>query len=149
MPEFDITIDSMMAEFISDFDTAEEFSDSIFTCVDNFIDDLAIKTMDNENSIFESDRDDADAPFSYIIDKVLEKVETIESISNDEYASAIANSNLGKSNSSDPDYCEGIDFIEITPEDFQLYIPRINQEEIDDDKRVDYINHSYDSIYNA
>lgn len=148
MPEFDVTIDSMMAEFVSDFDTAEELPDSIFTCVDNFIDDLVIKTMDNENSIFESDRDDSDTPFSYIIDKVIENVDTIESIGNDEYASAIANSNLCKSNSSDPDYCEGIDF-EITPEDFQLYIPRINQDEIEDDKRVDYINNSYDSIYNA
>lgn len=152
MPELDmsVTVDSLMAEFIQDFDMIGDYADSIFCTLDNYIDDLIIKTMDSEDSIFETDRGDSNTPFNYIIDKVLEKVDNIETIGDDEYAKAIENSNLGKSNSSDPDYCEGIDFIEITPEDFQLYIPKLNREEIQDDKTVHYTHSSlYDSIYNA
>lgn len=151
MPEFDmsVTVDSLMAEFIEDLETIGDYSDSIFCTLDNYIDDLIIKTMDSEDSIFESDRDDANTPFNYIIDKVLEKVDKIETIGEDEYAKAISNSDLGTSNSSDPDYCEGIDFIEITPEDFQLYIPNLNRQEIKSDETIDYSNSDYDSVYNA
>lgn len=133
-----ITIDDLMEEYLSDSIVADdELSDSIFTCIDNYIDDLCIKIMDDENSIFESDNN-SDTPFTYILDKVMEKIDTIESIQSDSYGKVIEkqlSDNYEEDNSSDPDYCEGVDFDEITPEDFQLYISR----DIDDTEEDGYI----------
>ena len=133
-----ITIDDLMEEYLSDsIVTDDELSDSIFTCIDNYIDDLCIKIMDDENSIFESDNN-SDTPFTYILDKVMEKINTIESIQSDSYGKVIEkqlSDNYEEDNSSDPDYCEGVDFDEITPEDFQLYISR----DIDDTEEDGYI----------
>lgn len=133
-----ITIDDLMEEYLSDsIVTDDELSDSIFTCIDNYIDDLCIKIMDDENSIFESDNN-SDTPFTYILDKVMEKIDTIESIQSDSYGKVIEkqlSDNYEEDNSSDPDYCEGVDFDEITPEDFQLYISR----DIDDTEEDGYI----------
>ena len=117
-----VTPDDLMEEFISDSVVSDdELSESIFTCVDNYIDDLCIEIMNDENSIFESDTD-TDTPFTYILDKVMERIDTIENI--------------------DPDYCEGVDFDEITPEDFQLYIPTADTDVDDDDS---YLIRKYDS----
>lgn len=133
-----ITIDDLMEEYLSDSIVADdELSDSIFTCIDNYIDDLCIKIMDDENSIFESDNN-SDTPFTYILDKVMEKIDTIENIQSDSYGKVIEkqlSDNYEEDNSSDPDYCEGVDFDEITPEDFQLYISR----DIDDTEEDGYI----------
>ena len=125
-----VTVDDLMEEYLSDSVVADdELSESIFTCVDNYIDDLCIKVMNDENSVFESDTD-SDTPFTYILDKVMEKFDTIEGISDE--AARYETSNEDE-NSSDPDYCEGVDFDEITPEDFQLYISG----NIDDDTYED------------
>ena len=125
-----VTPDDLMEEFISDSVVSDdELSESIFTCVDNYIDDLCIEIMNDENSIFESDTD-TDTPFTYILDKVMEKVDTIEDISGEAARCEISDES---ENSSDPDYCEGVDFDEITPEDFQLYISG----NIDDDTYED------------
>ena len=145
--KLDCTVDDMMEEFISDMNFSDcDLSDSIFTCVDNFIDDLCIKEMDNANSLFESDGDDSDAPFNYIIDKVLEKIDTIDSISN-----SIEIKDNEFCNKMDPDYCEDIDFSEISAEDFRLYnIPRTNKNYDLIDDFVDLNDNStYDSIFNA
>jgi hypothetical protein len=134
-----VTPDDLMEEFVTDSIVSDdELSDSIFTCVDNYIDDLCISVMDDENSILDSDND-VDTPFTYILDKVMEKVDTIEKIETDEYAKVIAkqldlDDNKDDDNSSDPDYCEGVDFDEITPEDFQLFI---NGNEVDNDTYED------------
>lgn len=125
-----VTIDDLMEEYLSDSIVADdELSESLFTCVDNYIDDLCVKVMDDENSVFESDTD-SDTPFTYILDKVMEKVDTIEDISDE---AARCKTSDESENSSDPDYCEGVDFDEITPEDFQLYISG----NIDDDTYED------------
>lgn len=125
-----VTIDDLMEEYLSDSIVADdELSESLFTCVDNYIDDLCVKVMDDENSVFESDTD-SDTPFTYILDKVMEKVDTIEDISGE---AARCETSDESENSSDPDYCEGVDFDEITPEDFQLYISG----NIDDDTYED------------
>lgn len=120
-----VTVDDLMEEYLSDSIVADdELSESIFTCVDNYIDDLCIKVMNDENSIFESDTD-SDTPFTYILDKVIEKVDTIEDIQTDSYCKVLEkqlSGNYEEDNSIDPDYCEGVNFDEITPEDFQLYI---------------------------
>lgn len=129
-----ITVDDLMEEYLSDSVVADdELSESIFTCVDNYIDDLCIKVMNDENSIFESD---SDTPFTYILDKVIEKVDTIEDIQVGSYSKVLEkqlSNNYEDENSSDPDYCEGINFDEIAPEDFQLYISG----NIDDDAYED------------
>lgn len=124
-----VTPDDLMEEFISDMIVADdELSDSIFTCVDNYIDDLCITVMeDEENGIMDSDSNDADLPFTYILDKVMERVDTIEDIQADSYVKVLEKQldltpDDGTENKSDPDYCEGVDFNEITPEDFQLNI---------------------------
>lgn len=120
-----VTPDDLMEEFISDYVVADdELSESIFTCVDNYIDDLCISIMDDENSILDNDSD-TDTPFSYILDKVMEKVDTIENIQVDEYVKALEKQlsfDEENTNIDDPDYCDGVDFSEITPEDFQLFI---------------------------
>jgi hypothetical protein len=152
-----ITIDSMMSDFVCDMTIADnEISDSIWTCVDNFIDDLCLRVMDNENSVFETDSSDDNLPFSYIIDKVLEKVDNIDDIADSEYAKSLTN-NFGETeNTSDPDYCEEVLFNEITPEDFQLYIPNSNIDGESDDERVTWgkdggtnMTSTYDAIFNA
>lgn len=134
-----VTVDDLMEEYISDSVVADdELSDSIFTCVDNYIDDLCIKVMDDENGIFEDDSD-VDTPFTYILDKVMERVDDLISIQADSYGQILQKQmqlpgeREGENNTSDPDYCEGIDFDEITPEDFQLYISG----NIDDDTYED------------
>ena len=120
-----VTPDDLMEEYLSDAVVADdELSDSIFTCVDNYIDDLCIEVMDDENSILDSDTD-IDTPFTYILDKVMERIDTIENIQVDSYAKVLEKQLLldnDDSNSMDPDYCEGVDFDEISPEDFQLYV---------------------------
>ena len=141
-----VTPDDLMEEFISDSVVSDdELSESIFTCVDNYIDDLCIEIMNDENSIFESDTD-TDTPFTYILDKVMERIDTIENIQADSYCKVLekqlSSSDDDYINSSDPDYCEGIDFDEITPEDFQLYIPTADTDVDDDDS---YLIRKYDS----
>ena len=142
-----VTPDDLMEEFISDSVVSDdELSESIFTCVDNYIDDLCIEIMNDENSIFESDTD-TDTPFTYILDKVMERIDTIENIQADSYCKVLEKQLSSSSdddyiNSSDPDYCEGIDFDEITPEDFQLYIPTADTDVDDDDS---YLIRKYDS----
>ena len=141
-----VTPDDLMEEFISDSVVSDdELSESIFTCVDNYIDDLCIEIMNDENSIFESDTD-TDTPFTYILDKVMERIDTIENIQADSYCKVLekqlSSSDDDYINSSDPDYCEGIDFNEITPEDFQLYIPTADTDVYDDDS---YLTRKYDS----
>lgn len=141
-----VTPDDLMEEFISDSVVSDdELSESIFTCVDNYIDDLCIEIMNDENSIFESDTD-TDTPFTYILDKVMERIDTIENIQADSYCKVLekqlSSTDDDYINSSDPDYCEGIDFDEITPEDFQLYIPTADTDVDDDDS---YLTRKYDS----
>lgn len=53
-----VTPDDLMEEFVTDMVVADdELSDSIFTCVDNYIDDLCIEIMNDEKSVFETDTD--------------------------------------------------------------------------------------------
>lgn len=157
-----VTLDSLMTDFVCDMVVADdELSDSIFTCVDNFIDDLCLRVMDDENSVFETDRDEGDLPFNFIIDKVLERIDTVEDIANDSYGEVLK-SQLGLKdddehlNSMDPDYCEDVNFDEITPEDFQLYISVPNVDSEADERDANWstddgtnVDSTYDSIFNA
>lgn len=151
------TVDDMMEEFISDMNFADyEISDSIFNCVDNYIDSLCIEMMQSEDNIFESDRNDSRVPFVYIIDKVLDKVDNIINISSDsirippELAKDLGIEDDEFCNKMDPDYCDDIDFTEISPEEFQLYIPNVDRNTYpEDDEDTVNINDSYDSIFNA
>ena len=157
-----VTLDSLMTDFVCDMVVADdELSDSIFTCVDNFIDDLCLRVMDDENNIFEADRDEGELPFNYIIDKVLERIDTVEDIANDSYGEVLKKQ-LGLKaddehlNNMDPDYCEDVNFDEITPEDFQLYISVTNVDGDADENDVQFttddgtnVNSDYDSIFNA
>lgn len=136
-----VTCDDLMEEFITDsIIEDDELSESIFTCIDNYIDDICIDTIDNENSLFETDCNSAETPFTYILDKVMEKVDTIENIQDDSYCKVLEKE-LGlnkayedeKNNYDDPDYCTGVDFDEITPEDFQLYLPNTTNDGIDEE----------------
>ena len=133
-----VTPDDMMEEFVTDMVIADdELSDSIFTCVDNYIDDLCIEIMNDEKSVFETDTD-VGTPFTYILDKVMEKVDTIEQIQSDSYLSVINkqfNAPDADKTTDDSDYCDDVDLSEITPEDFQIYIPKIDYD-------GDYENHS-------
>ena len=157
-----VTLDSLMTDFVCDMVVADdELSDSIFTCVDNFIDDLCLRVMDDENNIFEADRDEGELPFNYIIDKVLERIDTVEDIASDSYGEVLKKQ-LGLKaddehlNNMDPDYCEDVNFDEITPEDFQLYISVPNVDGDADENDVNFttddgtnVNSDYDSIFNA
>lgn len=157
-----VTLDSLMTDFVCDMVVADdELSDSIFTCVDNFIDDLCLRVMDDENNIFETDRDESDLPFNFIVDKVLERIDTIEDIANDSYGEVLKKQ-LGLKgddehlNNMDPDYCEDVNFDELTPEDFQLYIAVPNIDGEADERDVDWttddgtnVDSTYDSIFNA
>lgn len=155
--QFNITVDDCMEEFISDMAFADdELSDSIWTCVDNFIDAECIKMMDSENSLFETDRDGgASLPFNYILDKVMEKVDTVEDIASASYGAAFTRGLTDEydkevNNKFDPDYCEDVNFNEITPEDFQLFISKSNGKEAQDDSyTLDNESDAYDSIFNA
>ena len=92
MPKLEksVTCDDLMEEFISDSIVSDdELSESIFTCVDNYIDDLCVDVMQNENSLFETDNNSSDTPFTYILDKVMERVDTIEDIQSDSYAKSL------------------------------------------------------------
>ena len=157
-----VTLDSLMTDFVCDMVVADdELSDSIFTCVDNFIDDLCLRVMDDENNIFETDRDEGDLPFNFIVDKVLERIDTIEDIANDSYGEVLKKQ-LGLKgddehlNNMDPDYCEDVNFDELTPEDFQLYIAVPNIDGEADERDADWttddgtnVDSTYDSIFNA
>ena len=157
-----VTLDSLMTDFVCDMVVADdELSDSIFTCVDNFIDDLCLRVMDDENNIFEADRDEGELPFNYIIDKVLERIDTVEDIASDSYGEVLKKQ-LGLKaddehlNNMDPDYCEDVNFDEITPEDFQLYISVPNVDGDADENDIHFttddgtnVNSDYDSIFNA
>lgn len=157
-----VTLDSLMTDFVCDMVVADdELSDSIFTCVDNFIDDLCLRVMDDENNIFEADRDEGELPFNFIIDKVLERIDTVEDIANDSYGEVLKKQ-LGLKaddehlNNMDPDYCEDVNFDEITPEDFQLYISVPNVDGDANENDVCFttddgtnVNSDYDSIFNA
>lgn len=157
-----VTLDSLMTDFVCDMVVADdELSDSIFTCVDNFIDDLCLRVMDDENNIFEDDRDEGELPFNFIIDKVLERIDTVEDIAIDSYGEVLKKQ-LGLKaddehlNNMDPDYCEDVNFDEITPEDFQLYISVPNVDGDADENDVNFttddgtnVNSDYDSIFNA
>lgn len=133
-----VTPDDLMEEFVMDSVVADdELSDSIFTCVDNYIDDLCISVMDDENSILDSDSD-IDTPFTYILDRVMEKVDTIESIQTDSYAGVLSKQLHSEDdnefvNNMDPDYCDEIDFDGITPEDFQLFVSGNYDKESEED----------------
>lgn len=157
-----VTPDDLMEEFVTDMVVADdELSDSIFTCVDNYIDDLCIEIMNDEKSVFETDTD-VDTPFTYILDKVMEKVDTIEQIQSDSYLSVI-NKQFSDpdddKNTDDPDYCDDVDLSEITPEDFQVYIPKIDydgdyekhsdEQEASLERYFDYEKTFEDSIFNA
>lgn len=148
--------DLLMESFVKDMDFSDnELSESIFSTVDNYIDDLCIKELDSEDSIFESDRDEADTPFNYIIDRVIEKINgDIINQSIDNMAESIAADLISqKTNLTDPDYCDDINFNEMTPEDFQLFINNSNldrDEECDYNyDELDYNSSDYDSIFNA
>lgn len=157
-----VTPDDLMEEFVTDMVVADdELSDSIFTCVDNYIDDLCIEIMNDEKSVFETDTD-VDTPFTYILDKVMEKVDTIDQIQSDSYLSVINkqfNNPDDNKNTDDPDYCDGVDLSEITPEDFQIYIPKIkhdgdyedhsDEQEASLERYFDYDQTFEDSIFNA
>lgn len=157
-----VTPDDLMEEFVTDMVVADdELSDSIFTCVDNYIDDLCIEIMNDEKSVFETDTD-VDTPFTYILDKVMEKVDTIDQIQSDSYLSVINkqfNNPDNDKNTDDPDYCDGVDLSEITPEDFQIYIPKIkhdgdyedhsDEQEASLERYFDYDQTFEDSIFNA
>lgn len=157
-----VTPDDLMEEFVTDMVVADdELSDSIFTCVDNYIDDLCIEMMNDEKSVFETDTD-VDTPFTYILDKVMEKVDTIDQIQSDSYLSVINkqfNNPDDDKNTDDPDYCDGVDLSEITPEDFQIYIPKIkhdgdyedhsDEQEASLERYFDYDQTFEDSIFNA
>lgn len=144
-----VTPDDMMEEFVSDMMIADdELSDSIFTCVDNYIDNLCIEMMNDDKSVFENDTD-VDTPFTYIIDKVLEKIDTIEEIEADSYVKALSSAfSDNNTNDTDPDYCEGIDFDNIDPEDFQLYIPKTIQNDESEEKDY-YMRSVYDGFEDA
>ena len=157
-----VTPDDLMEEFVTDMVVADdELSDSIFTCVDNYIDDLCIEIMNDEKSVFETDTD-VDTPFTYILDKVMEKVDTIEQIQSDSYLSVINkqfNDPDADKNTDDPDYCDDVDLSEITPEDFQIYIPKIDydgdyeshsdEQEASLERYFDYNQTFEDAIFNA
>lgn len=155
-----VTLDSLMTDFVCDMVVADdELSDSIFTCVDNFIDDLCLRVMEDENNIFETDRDEGDLPFNYIIDKVLEKIDTTEDIANISYCQALKkrfDDDDEHLNNLDPDYCEEINFDEVDPESFQLYIPKATINDGSDEPRAYFgtddgtgVDSGYDSIFNA
>lgn len=148
--------DLLMESFVKDMEFSDnELSESIFSTVDNYIDDLCIKELDSEDSIFESDRDEADTPFNYIVDRVIEKINgDIINQSMDNMAESIASDLISqKTNLTDPDYCDDINFNEITPEDFQLFInnPNLDRDEECDYNydELDYNSSDYDSIFNA
>lgn len=154
------TLDSLMTDFVCDMVVADdELSDSIWSCVDNFIDDLCLRVMEDESSVFETDRDDPDTPFNYIVDKVLERIDTIEDISSGSYMQAMAKSLVPKEqdehyNTMDPDYCEDVNFDEINAEDFQLYISVPNVDEEAEEGGAwgaegTGVDSRYDSIFNA
>ena len=112
-----ITIDDLMEDFLADsLIEDDEFSDSIFTCVDNTIDDMCEEVIQTEGSMFETDRGDCGIPFSYVIDQVMDKIE-------DNINTAYNGEPTSFCNDTDPDYIESADFNELDPEDFQLYIP--------------------------
>lgn len=120
-----VTVDDLLADFVVDMADADEISPSIFTCVDNYIDEMCVQIMQSETSIFENgDMDDGQPPFNYILDRVMEKVDKIDDIANVESLAALTRSLDTDSitNRFDPDYCDDVNFNEITPEDFQLYI---------------------------
>ena len=137
-----VTVDDLLADFVVDMADADELSPSIFTCVDNYIDEMCVQVMRSETSIFENgDMDDGQLPFNYILDKVMEKVDKIDDIANVESLAALTRSLDTDSitNRFDPDYCDDINFDEITPEDFQLYIssPEANAGNEDSDPQID------------
>lgn len=148
------TLDSLMTDFVCDMTVADdELSDSIFTCVDNFIDGLCLKVMTDEDNIFE-DEGEGNLPFNFIVDKVLEKIDTLESIADED----LSTDESAFCNSMDPDYCTEINFDEIDPEDFQLFIPQSNFS--GNEGEEDYIatfsaddgtnmTSTYDAIFNA
>ena len=137
-----VTVDDLLADFVADMADADEISPSIFTCVDNYIDEMCIQVMQSETSIFENgDMDDGQLPFNYILDRVMEKVDKIDDIASTEYGAAMIRSmNTDETtNRFDPDYCDDVNFDEITPEDFQLYIssPEANAGNEDSDPQID------------
>ena len=143
-----ITPDDIMEEFILD-DTVsdEELSESIFTCVDNYIDALCIDIMKDENTGLFDDSDSAELPFSYILDKVMEKVDTVEDIADKSYGNtmkrvlSLDDEHNEFCNKMDPDYCEEVNFSEITPEEFQLFDIRYP----DCDADLSISNNAYDN----
>ena len=137
-----VTVDDLLADFVVDMADADELSPSIFTCVDNYIDEMCVQVMQSETSIFENgDMDDGQLPFNYVLDKVMEKVYKIDDIANVESLAALTRSLDTDSitNRFDPDYCDDVNFDEITPEDFQLYIssPEANAGNEDSDPQID------------
>lgn len=139
-----VTVDDLMVDFIADMSDADELSPSIFTSVDNYIDEMCIEVMQGETSIFENgDMDNGQLPFNYIVDKVLERIDKVEDIANVESLAALTRSldTDSTTNHLDPDYCEEINFDEITPEDFQLYIssPESNAGNEDDSNQEQQI----------
>ena len=117
-----VTPDDLMEEFVSDMVVADdELSDSIFTCVDNFIDTLCMDVMKDETSGILDDDNEGDVPFSYILDKVMEKVDTLDKVQDDAMANA-SKIDLDPCNHLDPDFISQEEIGDISPEEFQLFI---------------------------
>ena len=88
-------------------------------------------------------------------------VDTIDKIQADSYCDSLEKQLLEKdkdsySNRFDPDYCDGEEFDDITPEEFQLYIPKVNEDndEAEEDsaeyrRYYDFDNTFEDSNFNA
>lgn len=149
-----ITTDDLMEEFIKDYVVAdEELSDSIFTCIDNYIDSLCIDVMKDENSIYEDDAE-GDVPFTYILDKVMERIDTLEKVQDDAMDNA-SKIDLEYINSFDPDYISPDELGELNPEEFQLFINDDFQQNEDDtledgyEQRSLYNDSFTDANYNA
>lgn len=166
-----ITPDDLMEEFISDSIVADdELSDSIFTCLDNYIDDMCIDSIANENcGIFD---DNMPFCFTYTLDKVeekiddkieeLEKKDVLSILGKDEYNIDIENERSDSVNDKidpgtalynninyfcyDVDYCDGIDD-DIDPEDFQLYISKVDDSESTEDSYYHRMDYEYDNVF--
>lgn len=133
------TVDNVMIDFVEDMEYADDeiYHDTLFSTVDNYIDDMVLETYNEEcsNDIFNcDDGDQCNLPFNYIIDKTLEKLTSTNDI-NDHMI-----------NSTDPDFCEDIEVCNISPEDFQISVKLPDPE---DYNHIEYGTDSYDDIFNA
>ena len=149
--------DLLLESFVKDMDFSDDtLSDSIFNCVDNYIDDLVEEELANNSSIFETDdANDPGTPFTFIVDRVLEKINgDIEKQAAKDTTLGLMDALSQNENDTDDHYLTiGPDFDNISPEDFQLYIcnPNLdNEQECEyNTDGIDYSSSDYDSIFNA